>query len=164
MSYPLEHLVNSSRSDRSNNRNDRNRNQNNRDRYRNNNNNNNNNNNSNNSNRSQNNRGPVNQGPGILGAKPGDRTIPDLPANPLQVQGLLWQTAFYKSQILCFVFFFYYFVFLRLLNFAFSLNAISYLSYIPFYLPTVLVQTPLHFLMFEMCYYFAHPSVFSLTF
>ena len=106
MSYPLEHLVNSSRSDRSNNRNDRNRNQNNRDRYRNNNNNNNNNN-SNNSNRSQNNRGPVNQGPGILGAKPGDRTIPDLPANPLQVQGLLWQTAFYKSQIPCFVFFFF---------------------------------------------------------
>lgn len=85
MSYPLEHLVNSSRSDRSNNRNDRNRNQNNRDRYRNNNNNNNN---SNNSNRSQNNRGPVNQGPGILGAKPGDRTIPDLPANPLQVPAL----------------------------------------------------------------------------
>lgn len=109
MSYPLEHLVNSSRSDRSNNRNDRNRNQNNRDRYRNNNNNNNNN--SNNSNRSQNNRGPVNQGPGILGAKPGDRTIPDLPANPLQVQGLLWQTAFYKSQIPCFVFLllFYFF-------------------------------------------------------
>ena len=62
------------------------------------------------------------------------------------------------------LFFFNYFIFLRLLNFAFCLNAISYLSYISFYLPPVLVQTPLHFLMFEMCYYFSHPSVFSLTF
>ena len=80
--YPLDHLG-SSRSNRDSNRNDRNRNQNNRDRYRNNNNNNNSN------SRSQNNRGPTNQGPGILGAKPGDRSVPELPTNPLQVPGLL---------------------------------------------------------------------------
>ncbi len=77
VSYPLGHL-NNSRSDRGNNRNDRNRNQG-RDRYRNNNNN----------NRSQGNRGPSNQGPGILGAKPGDRSVPELPSNPLQVPGLV---------------------------------------------------------------------------
>ena len=90
VSYPLGHLG-SSRSDRgSNNRNDRNRNQN-RDRYRNNNNNNNN-------NRSQGNRGgPSNQGPGILGAKPGDRAVPELPANPLQVPGLVKLTVFLIS-------------------------------------------------------------------
>ena len=87
VSYPLGHLG-SSRSDRSSNRNDRNRSQNNRDRYRNN---------SSNNNRSQSNRGPANQGPGILGAKPGDRAIPELPANPLQVPGLLLQTAFDQS-------------------------------------------------------------------
>lgn len=78
VSYPLGHL-NASRSDRGNNRNDRNRNQNNRDRYR-----------GNNNNSRQNNRGPPNQGPGILGAKPGDRTVPELPTNPLQVPGLVW--------------------------------------------------------------------------
>lgn len=75
VSYPLGHL-NSSRSDRGNNRNDRNRSQG-RDRYRNNN------------NRSQANRGPSNQGAGILGAKPGDRSVPELPSNPLQVPGLV---------------------------------------------------------------------------
>lgn len=78
VSYPLGHLSNS-RSDRGGNRNDRNRNQN-RDRYRNNSNN----------NRSQGNRGPSNQGPGILGAKPGDRSVPELPSNPLQVPGLVY--------------------------------------------------------------------------
>jgi len=79
VSYPLGHLS-SSRTERGGgNRSDRNRNQNNRDRYRNNNNN----------NRSQGNRGPSNQGPGILGAKPGDRSVPDLPTNPLQVPGLV---------------------------------------------------------------------------
>lgn len=77
MSYPLGHL-NSSRSDRGNNRNDRNHNQN-RDRYRNNSTN----------NQSQGNRSSTNQGPGILGAKPGDRSVPELPSNPLQVPGLL---------------------------------------------------------------------------
>ena len=80
--YPLDHLG-SSRSDRDSNRNERNRNQStNRDRYRNNNN-------SNNSRSQNNNRGPANQGPGILGAKPGDRSVPELPTNPLQVPGLL---------------------------------------------------------------------------
>ena len=77
VSYPLGHLG-GSRSDRNVGRNDRNRNQN-RDRYRNNSN-----------NRSQGNRGgPSNQGPGILGAKPGDRSVPELPANPMQVPGLV---------------------------------------------------------------------------
>lgn len=77
VSYPLGHLG-GSRSDRNGGRNDRNRNQN-RDRYRNNSN-----------NRSQGNRGgPSNQGPGILGAKPGDRSVPELPANPMQVPGLV---------------------------------------------------------------------------
>lgn len=76
VSYPLGHL-NSSRSDRGNNRNDRNHNQN-RDRYRNNSTN----------NRSQGNRSSTNQGPGILGAKPGDRSVPELPSNPLQVPAL----------------------------------------------------------------------------
>lgn len=75
VSYPLGHLSNS-RSDRGNSRNDRNRNQS-RDRYR------------SNDNRSQGNRGPTNQGPGILGAKPGDRSVPELPSNPLQVPGLV---------------------------------------------------------------------------
>ena len=51
-------------------RNNRNRNQN-RDRYR------------NNDNRSQGNRGSSNQGPGILGAKPGDRSVPELPSKSL---------------------------------------------------------------------------------
>lgn len=71
VSYPLGHL-NNSRSERGNSRNNnRNRNQS-RDRYR------------NNDNRSQGNRGSSNQGPGILGAKPGDRSVPELPSNPLQ--------------------------------------------------------------------------------
>lgn len=71
VSYPLGHLNNSRSNDRGNSRNNRNRNQS-RDRYR------------NNDNRSQGNRGPSNQGPGILGAKPGDRSVPELPSNPLQ--------------------------------------------------------------------------------
>ncbi|XP_020608100.1 uncharacterized protein LOC110046740 isoform X2 [Orbicella faveolata] len=75
VSYPLGHLNNSRSNDRGNSRNDRNRNQS-RDRYR------------NNDNRSQGNRGPSNQGPGILGAKPGDRSVPELPSNPLQGLGV----------------------------------------------------------------------------
>lgn len=60
------------------------------------------------------------------------------------------------------------FYFLRLLNFAFCLNAISHLSHIPFYLPPVLIQTACMkfqfiFLCLKSATILLHPSVFSLT-
>lgn len=47
------------------------------------------------------NRGPANQGPGILGAKPGDRLIPDIPPANLHLPGLLWVTCAFMYQWLC---------------------------------------------------------------